>query len=365
MASLTIKDPGTKHSSETGGPDIRARPLLRRAVPGGASLLGAFLILIFAVLSLQIPYFAIEPGPAPNVVELISISGAKTKPVNGKLLLTTVSLHPIVVAEAIRGWFDTTYEVLSRSTIIPEGDTEEDAELRTTAQMDESHVHAAASALALLGYDVKITPLGARVTGLTEGSPATKVLRPGDVIVRADALPVSKHEDLKAVIRRHKVGDDIVLKIRRGTGTLTVKTRTVGSPEDPSIPVIGVFLDNVPRIDLPLAIDINSLGIGGPSAGLMYALGIVDLLDDADLTKGRTVAGTGSITLDGTVEPVGGVRQKIAAARGAEAGLFLVPLIELREACSRAGDMPVIGVEHLKDAVQALRGAKLPAGRSC
>lgn len=345
--------------------DDEAR-LAARPVPSGAAIICAIAVLIVAVFRLDVPYFALTPGPAPDVVQLIDISGVDRRPVSGRLLLTTVSLRPIRVAEAIRGWFDANYEIVSRSAVIPAGETEQEAEHRTNEQMDESQENAAAAALALLGYEVKVIPIGARVADLPDpNAPAVEVLRRGDLIVGADAVPVRRSEELRAVISRHKVGDEVTLKIRRGSTTITVRTKTIGNPEDPTKPIIGVILQNVPRLQLPVAVDIESLGIGGPSAGLMYALGIVDLLDAPDLTKGRTVAGTGAITPEGDVLPVGGIRQKVAAALGAKADLFIAPLIELRDACERAGDMPVVGVEHLKDAVDALRTSRLPQARSC
>ncbi len=335
-------------------------------VPSGLVIIVALATIVVATFNLQISsYYAIRPGPAPDVTQLIEISGAKTKPVSGHLLLTTVSLQPIRVAEAVRGWFDPNYEIISRSAFIPPGGTEEDAQRQTTQQMDESHEHAAAAALAFLGYDVKITPVGTRVLDLTPGSPASKVLRRDDVIVSADRSPVRRGDELRAVLDRHKVGDAVALTVRRGSTTVTVRTKTVGDPEDPTRPIIGVFLENVPNVELPLAVSIESLGIGGPSAGLMYALGIVELLDSTDMTKGRTIAGTGAISLRGVVEPVGGVPQKVAAARQAGAVMFLAPLVELAEACARAGELTVIGVQNLRDAVGVLRGAKVPDGRTC
>lgn len=335
------------------------------ATPSGAALLAAILILIVSIFHLDIPYFAITPGPAIDVVELIEIGGAKTKPVSGRLLLTTVSLHQIKVAEAIRGWFDSSYEVLSWSTIIPSGETEKDADQRSSVQMQESHEHAAAAALSFLGYEVKKTWLGARVRDLAVGAPAEAVLRRGDIIVGADSKSVKRAEDLVAAIKRHKVGDHVVLKVKRGQSTLTVKTKTMARAEDPSEPIIGVVLDTVPRVDLPLAVQIDSLDIGGPSAGLMYALGIVDLLDSADLARGRTVAGTGEISVEGVVKPVGGVTQKIAGAKKAGADIFLVPASELEAACASADDLEVYAVAALADAVRVLRDAQFAAGRAC
>jgi Lon-like protease len=332
---------------------------------GGVAIILAVATIIVAVFNLEIPYLALTPGPAANVLELIEIEGAKTTPTSGKLLLTTVQLHQITVAESIRGWFDTSYEIISRSAFIPPGQSDADADRRTTDQMKDSQQHAAVAALSLLGYDVRITPQAARVAEVSPDSPADKVLRSGDLIVGVDASKVSKAADFSAVMKHHKVGDAISIKVVRDGRHITVRTKTVGRPEQADEPIIGVLLETVDRVDLPIAVDIDSLGIGGPSAGLIYALGIVDLLDSSDLTKGRTIAGTGAISLQGVVEPVGGVRQKIAAARREKADLFVAPLVELKQACARAGKMPVVGVVTLREAVRALRGVPVPRGRSC
>jgi Lon-like protease len=298
-------------------------------------------------------------------LNLIKIDGKQTQPVSGDLMLTTVQLQPITVAQAIRSWFDSDYEVFPRSVFVPPGQTEEQADEHTALQMEESQQFAAIAALELLGYDVKTTSLGARIVDVTKGVPASSVLEPGDVIVGADTKSVKKTEDLVSVIRGHKVGDEIVLKVKRDGETLTLRTRTIPRAEDASVPQIGVTLDTLTHSELPLAIDIQSLGIGGPSAGLMYALGITDLLDKPDLTAGRRIAGTGEITPDGAVGPVGGVAQKIASARAAGAELFLVPNDELEQACERAGDMQVAGVTNLKEAVRVLKEEAFAHERSC
>jgi PDZ domain-containing protein len=296
---------------------------------------------------------------------LIDIKGASTTPVRGQLLLTTVSLHEIRVAEAVRGWFDPTTAILSRSTIIPPGSSETEVEQRTTAQMEESHIFAAAAALGLLGYEVTVEPSGVRVQAVGNGVPAAEILRSGDVVVGADGLPVKQAEDLVAAIKRHSVGDDIGLRIKRGNETVDVSTRTVGRPENPAEPIIGVEIETVPNIHLPVAIKIESKGIGGPSAGLMFALGIYDLLDPGDLTRGRIIAGTGEIGIEGNVGAVGGIRQKVEAARRVHADVFIVPTGELGQACDVSKEMPVVGVDNLKQAVEALRATRGTPARSC
>ncbi len=338
---------------------------VRASRPSGIVALVAAFIVIFAVLNVRVPYFALTPGPAQDVGRLIVIRGARTTPVEGQLLLTTVSLHEIRVAEAVRGWFDPTTAILSRSTIIPPGSSENEVEQRTTAQMEESHIFAAAAALSLLGYEITVEPSGVRVQAVGSEVPAADILRRGDLVVGADGVPIRQAEDLVAAIKRHKVGDSIGLRIMRGTGTLDVTTRTVGRPENPVDPIIGVEIETVPNIRLPIAINIESMGIGGPSAGLMFALGIYDLLDPKDLTAGRVIAGTGEIGIEGNVGAVGGIRQKVESARRVQADFFIVPSGELGQACAVAKEMPVIGVNNLRQAVEALRATHGTPARSC
>ena len=335
------------------------------AVPPASAVIAAVAIIIVAVFNLNIPYFALLPGPTQDVVKLIEVEGAKAKKVTGELLLTTVSLHEIRVAEAVRGWFDTSYAIVSRSAIIPEGNTEEEAERRTIAQMDMSHRFAAAAALRYLGYDVKVTSPPARILAVSADAPARKVLRTGDVIVAVDSMPVDGSDDFRPAVQRRKVGEVLSLRVKRGNDVLTVRTKTIARTAGSNEPIVGVILDEAPRIDLPLAIDIESLGIGGPSAGLMYALGIVELLDHRDLTNDRTIAGTGEIAIDGKVGAVGGVRQKVLAAQRERADLFLVPRAELRDACASADAMAVVGVDSLEEAVRALRDRRFVSERDC
>jgi PDZ domain-containing protein len=331
----------------------------------GAAAIAAAAILIVAVLIVRVPYFALTPGPAQDVGRLITIDGAKTTSVNGQLLLTTVSLHEIRVFEAVRGWFDPSIAILSKAAIIPSDSSEQEVEQRTTVQMEESHFLAGAAALSLLGYDVQVEPSGVRISTIDANVPASESLRRGDVVIGVDGRAVKQDTDLRTAVRRHNVGDTIGLRIMRGTETLEVTTRTVGLPEDPSVPAIGVGVETVDRVRLPLAIEINSLGIGGPSAGLMFAVGIFDLLDAGDLTRGRVIAGTGEISITGDVGPVGGIRQKVESARRQRAHLFVVPLAELSEACKVAKDMPVVGVENLKQTIDVLRGTRGTTVRSC
>jgi PDZ domain-containing protein len=301
-----------------------------------------------------------------DVTHLIAIQGVKPRPANGKLMLTTVSLVPSIrIAWLVGKFVDPSVAVVSRSAIIQPGQSEQDVEQETVTQMQESQVAAATAALRLLGRKVQIKYTGIRVIGIAADTPAAAVLHTGDMIAAVDGRPVSKPIDLVHAIHRHSVGQSVVLKVVRGTKTLTLTVGTVARPTNKNDPVIGVIIDSVPQVDLPVAISIDAEGIGGPSAGLMFALGIVDLLGHKDLAHGRFIAGTGEIDFDGTVGAVGGVQQKIEGARRAHAVLFLTPLDEFHDACAAAHGMHVVAVATLKDAVSVLQGGRVPAGREC
>jgi PDZ domain-containing protein len=343
---------------------------LRKSVsasrPHGAAVLISVAVLILGILGLHIPYFALAPGPAEDVTKLISIDGAKTHAVKGKLMLTTVSLLPSIrIGEVMRGFFDPAVAIVSRSAIVPAGQSDRDVQQQTIDQMRESQIFAAGAALKLLGYHVDVKYTGVRVRDVAADVPAAVVLRPGDMILTADGHAIEKPTDLVSAVHRHPVGSLIKLHVVRGANPLTLTVRTVGRPTNRSDPVIGVVIDSVPQVKLPLAIRIDAQGIGGPSAGLMFALGIVDVLGKTDITTGRTIAGTGEIALDGAVGPVGGVRQKVESARRSGAVLFIVPFDELREACPVAKKLPIVGVHNLKEAVRTLQGQRTGAGRPC
>jgi PDZ domain-containing protein len=323
-------------------------------------------VLTLAILGLHIPYFALTPGPAVDVSQLIAVQGVKTSPVKGKLMLTTVSLVPgIRVFERLIWLGDSSVAIVSRSAFIQPGQSEQDVQQQTADQMRESQVSAAASALQLLGYHVDIKYSGIRVLAVRSDAPASSVLHAGDKISDVDGSPVKHPVDLVKAIHKHPVGSSVRLRVVRGANTFTASVRTIGRPTNKRDPVIGVIIDSLPQVKLPVAVSINAQGIGGPSAGLMFALGIVQTVGHTNLAKGRAIAGTGEIGLDGVVGPVGGIEQKIEGARRAHAQLFLAPLEELREACRAAHGLKVVGVGNLKEAVRALKGERLPAGRQC
>jgi Lon-like protease len=322
-------------------------------------------IAIIAALNLHIPYFTLSPGPVEDVGALTTIEGAETYETEGVFMLTTVRLRSVTVAEALRGLVDRHVDVIPRDVVLGER-TEEEQDRVQTEQMEQSQLFAKAAALDFLGYDVHISTEGARVMSVHEDAPASGVLRAGDVIVAADGQEVTRTEDLVEIVDQRSVGDEVELELRRDDDPQTVTVSTIGRDTDPDRPMIGILVESViGEIELPISVKVDAGRIGGPSAGLMFALNLVEALDPEDLAQGRTIVGTGVISLDGEVGPVGGVPQKIAAARAKGADLFLVPERTFEAACAVAGDLLVIGVESLADAVASLRDQAVAEQRSC
>jgi len=322
-------------------------------------------VLIVALASVNVPYIALFPGPARDVGALIEVDGVATHPSEGRLFLTTVQLGPLTLGQAVRAWLDDTITVIDRDLIYPPDRTPDEVDDENLRQMQQSQAFAAAAALQHLGYRVNIVTSGARVITVASDVPAAAVLRPGDVIVRAGGKAIQRSEQLTSVVGDASVGAEIALTVKRSDEEIDVKVRTVERPGSDGESIIGIFIETViSDIELPLELRIDAGEIGGPSAGLMFALGVIDVLREEDITRGRVVAGTGEITPDGVVGAVGAVAQKVVAAQRAGAELFLVPDDELEQACGVTETITVIGVRTLADALGFL-AAPETADRTC
>ncbi|MTV26457.1 PDZ domain-containing protein [Nitriliruptoraceae bacterium ZYF776] len=310
---------------------------------------------------------ALTPGPTEDTLGLVRIEGARTYPSAGQLLLTTVAVRDdLDLAQWWQARRTSSIETVPRESIYPTGSDREEVSEQNALLMADSQTTAALAALGAVGYDVDAAASGAEVASV-EPDAATDELAPGDVIVGLDGEVVRDAADVVAAVRSRGPGDEVVLEVRDG-GEADPREVTVtlgANPEDGAVAYIGVLLTS--RIDLPVDVTIDAGVIGGPSAGLMFALGVVDLLGAEDLTAGRVVAGTGTITRDGTVGPVGGVKQKVVAASSPggvadPAAVFLVPAANLGEAreAEVRNDVLLVPVEDLDDALAALE--QLAAG---
>jgi PDZ domain-containing protein len=331
---------------------VKGTPVLRiilGAVLGVALVLAAF----FAPIPVFYRYL---PGPVRNIERLVSVEDARTYSSEGSLLLTTVSLDPrVTFVEMIESQFDDSTAIVMKDDVTGGQSLDKVIEEQRN-EMEESKQHAQEVALAALGFGHP-TGDGARVTETVARSPAEGFFKPGDVIIEIDGQPVETTCDVGRLIDQHEIGDEVDVVVQRGGEKLKVQVPTAENPEEPGAPFIGVFMEDVNyRFNPGIVVDVETGKIGGPSGGLMMTLAIYDLLTPDDITGGRKVAGTGTISCDGGVGPIGGVQQKVAGAERAGAEIFLAPAANYADAVAVAGDIEVVKVSTFSDAVDYLEG---------
>lgn len=303
-----------------------------------------------AAAFIRLPYDTLAPGQARRVSDLVAVEGHPVYPPEGEVLFATVSSRQSVNPyEALHGWLDSTIDVVRREVV--RGDLEPDEYRRLNVEaMADSKTVAEVIALRELGFtDLGV---GAEIVEVDPTLPAAGILQAEDVVVAIDGRPVSTADDAVEAIRDRKAGDTIVVGFRRGPDPDQEAEATLAEGDDGG-PLLGVRLTT--KIELPFEVTIDSGNVVGPSAGLAYALELLDLLSPGELTGGARVAATGDLTITGDVRPVGGVGQKAVAVRRAGAAVFLVPEENEDEARSSAGaDLRVVGVSSFQEALEAL-----------
>ena len=312
-------------------------------------------LLVFVAFWVSIPSFwRLEPGLVQDVEELVEIEGADDYSSSGSLYFTTVRVDDTVTfAEWVWTAFDDETVVVLRDDFTGGGTVEE---LTRQAREDMRRSKASASDVA---FDaLSLLPQMARVERVLPDAPATGKLRPGDLITAVAGEPVYTACETGAEIRRQGVGNPVEFKVQRGNREFAVTMETAAlEPDFPDLPLVGIQLEDVGRLrnQLP-GVEIDTGNVGGPSAGLMFALTIYDRLTPDDLTHGLEIAGTGGIQCDGTVIPIGGVPQKVAAAEETGAEVFLAPAQNADEARRAADTIEVVSVASFDDAVEYLSG---------
>jgi Lon-like protease len=320
---------------------------------------GMVAVLAVSGLFVRLPYVIISPGDAIPVNRAMKISGARTFPHRGSLVFLTVAVsneRPNVYAY-IAAELDPNASIVDEQDVLQGQSRQKEQEL-DTALMDESQQVAKKVALEKLGYTVPVHGNGAIVARIVEKSPAASVLRVGDVITAVDGTPVTLVEQLGPMVRARKPGMSVALTVERRGRIMTLPIVTAPAPAGDRrgqayIGVEGATKDQ--RYDFPVGVTIDSGGVTGPSAGLAFALTVIDELTPGDLTGGRRVAVTGEIRSDGSVGEVGGIEQKAVTARQHGAALFIVPEAEAKAARQSAGKVRVVGVKDLDGALAALR----------
>jgi Lon-like protease len=314
-------------------------------------LLTPWVALGLSVYAVDLPLFSVGPGPAREVLPRIDIDGRRTFESRGRLVLTTVNLGRVNVFGAFEAWADPSVDVVPEREILTPGQTERQHREQSSSEMDESKIAAVVVALRRLTAYPREHGDGVLVQDVVDGAPASGRLFPGDIVLAADGEPIDGVDEMRSAIEGAGTRRDLRLTVRSADERRTVSLRPIPRP-DGGGPIIGVVLVE----NFPFEIRIDSGDVGGPSAGLMWALGVVDLLTPGDLTSGRTVAGTGVIDLDGGVHAVGGIEHKILAAERAGADLFLLPQANMTEARAVAEHIDLVPVDQIEEALAYLEG---------
>jgi PDZ domain-containing protein len=313
-----------------------------------------------------VPYVILGPGPTLNTLgkdsagrPLITISGHPTYPVDGHLNMVTVSYqgcqgNRFNIFTALVAWLNPHQAVVPESEICPAGQTQKQTQEQDTQEMVSSQQTATAAALTELHipYSTEVV-----VVKPERGFPAYGVLKAGDVITAVDGKPVTSQAGLSKLVYAHPAGSALTLTITRDGQSHQVQ---VGTRQTGGHPVMGVQITE--QYKFPFQVTISVGDIGGPSAGMMFALGIIDKLTKTNLTAGRFIAGTGEIEPSGRVDPIGGIQQKMIGARNAGATIFLTPAANCADAKGAVpAGLRLVKVSTLNQAVtylEALRAGK-------
>ena len=340
---------------------LRQAPATRRQLTLLIAAAGIAAAVVVAAL-LPVPYVILSPGPTLNTLgtqsgkPLIVIDGHRSYPTNGHLNMVTVSYQGgpsdgFNLFTALQAWLSPHEAVVPESELFGTDLTQQQVTRQDTQQMVSSQQLAQAAALCQLNipYDVVDT-----VFQVEPGTPASGVLRSGDVITAVDGSKLTCRADAGTRIRARKPGAPVRLTVDRHGTTHEFRMKTADLKGKA---VVGVDVNETYRF--PFQVKINIGNIGGPSAGLMFALGIMDKLTPGGLTGGRFIAGTGEISANGAVSPIGGIQQKMAGARAVGATVFLTPAANCPDT---AGSVPqgmrLIKVSTLAGAVSALKALR-------
>jgi Lon-like protease len=341
-------------------------------------LVALVVVLVAVVVAgrISLPYYALVPGQAQSVSGLITVPKGQASPIKGRLLLTDVGVNDVHLLTVIGDLIDPNTELVKTGELTGNLPVSE-FYAQGNVDMAESQMTAEAVALRQLGYSVPERDVGATVYVVDPSSPAWKVLHVGDVITSVDGVPTTDTTALVTAIHSHKPGERVTLHV----GTVSNPTGghdvslTLGSAVEngKTVPIVGIGAPKVPiagmgtqaAYTLPFPVKMSADGIGGPSAGLAFTLGMIDKLSGGNLTGGHVVAATGTIHPDGTVGDVGGVAQKTVAVERAGATLFLVPPQEYKVAKSKATPgLTVVPVGSLSQAMATLQRLGGSLGRS-
>jgi len=314
-------------------------------------------IVVFGLLLavVTVPYVSLGPGPTFDTLgqvdgkQVVDIKGTQTYPTTGHLDMTTVSQRDdLSLAEALTLWLSGQEQLMPRDLVYPPGTSREDVDKANDADFKQSEHNAEYAALEYLKYPVAVT-----VVTVTDPGPSVGKLQSGDSVQAINGKPMATVEQFTSYLKSTKPGQTVTIHFRRKNAPQGVTQITLRSNKDRNYGFVGVSVTDAPWA--PFAIDFNLANVGGPSAGLMFSLAVLDKLTTGHLAASKFVAGTGTIKPDGEVGRIGGIVHKMTAARDAGATLFLVPAENCYEANSgKVPGLQLVKVANLGAAVDAL-----------
>lgn len=331
--------------------------------------------LLCAGVFIKVPYSEMSPGPTVNTLgdhdgePVLQITGHKTYPATGNLNMTTVRVtsadYNMNLVEAVYGWLAHDNKVVPHDTLYPDGKTEEQSTQENAEEFSQSQESAKVAALKELDIPVQSWVI---VSTVVKDSPAEGELHAGDVIKAVDGTAVKAPGDVADLVTKHKPGEKVVFTIvpAKAQAAAEKENKTATETEDITITTKKSDDDGEERAivgisagtdhTFPFTIDIKLADVGGPSAGLMFALGIVDKLTPGNLTGGKFVAGTGTIDDAGKVGPIGGIEMKTVGAREKGAQYFLTPADNCAAAAKDTPEgLTLVKVNTMDDAMSALK----------
>jgi len=302
--------------------------------------------------------YLILPDKATPLEAKVKVEGEKPSPPGGIYYVDVLVRQASLLEELVSAVRPEGSDLVPEEALLTPGSSFSDRRKQGLRQMDRSQEVAAAVALRELGEDVDAEPEGALVVAVASDAPAAGKLQPTEVIVAVDGVAVRTPDDLRSAIAKRQPGDKVKLRVRAGDEIRTVEIATIESPDEDGRPIVGIQVEQSAEIKLPVDVEIDLGGVGGPSAGLAFALDVVEEVR-GNVDRGLRVVATGELELDGGVAPVGGIKQKVIGARRSGADVFLVPAGDNAEVARRhAGDLRIVAVESFEQALRKL--ATLP-----
>jgi PDZ domain-containing protein len=317
-------------------------------------LAGLVALVVTALVLTMIPsdHYIVLPDRARPTDPLVRIPGEQSQD-EQDIYMVDVRIGRANLLERLFPGIQEGADLLPERAVNPEGVSDRQRRQSSLNDMSRSQLIAITVALQELGREVEVTESGAEVVLIQPDSPADGVLEVGDVIVEADGQEVKSIDDLRRALDDVDPGQDVELAVQRGDERIRVTSGTRAAPDDPDRAVMGVHVQDALEFEFPVDIEIDAGAIGGPSAGLAFALDIVDELGE-DIDRGRKIVATGELTQDGEVLPIGGVKQKAFGARDAGADIFLVPDENFEDARNAVDDLEIIPVSTFDEALSVL-----------